>query len=90
MSFSVSNIIKGHTNEMLGLNKDISEVRMSICKVCPIFSSKFGGICNNRLWIDPETNDVSFTQKDGYVRGCGCRCLAKTTIPSEHCVAGKW
>lgn len=84
------NIIKGHVNEMLGLNKDISEVRMNICKACPIFSPKFGGMCNRKLWLDPKTNDVSFEEKEGYIRGCGCKLPQKTSVIDEFCNAGKW
>ena len=86
----IGNIVKGHVNEMLGFNKDIKQIRLDICHKCPIFSNKFGGLCNNKLWLDPETNDVSFEKKDGYYRGCGCRLQAKTTIPQAVCPAGKW
>lgn len=86
----VGNIIAGHVNEMLGLNKDISESRLKICKKCPIYSTKFGGICNGKLYLNPETGDVSTIKKDGYIKGCSCRLLSKTTILSEHCPAGKW
>ena len=90
MELPVAKIIKGHVNELLGLNEDISARRMSICLKCPIFDPAWGGECNKKLWLDPDTNDVSIFKKDGYVQGCGCRLLAKTTIPSERCVANKW
>jgi hypothetical protein len=90
MELPVANIVKGHVNELLGLNEDISEKRMKICRNCPIYISRLGGICNSNLFIDPITNDVSLRAKDGYVQGCGCRLSAKTTLPNEQCVAGKW
>lgn len=86
----VGAIVNGHVNEMLGLNKDISEARLKICKKCPIYSTQFGGICNGKLYLNPETGDVSTTKKDGYVKGCSCRLNAKTTIITEHCPAKKW
>lgn len=86
----IANIVNGHINELLNLNQDISEIRLNICKVCPIYSSKFGGLCNNKLWLNPDTNDVSLQQKNGYIRGCGCRLKAKTTLQGEHCPADKW
>jgi hypothetical protein len=86
----VSNIITGHFNELFGLNKNISDERLKICKRCPLYSSKFGGLCNNKLYIDPNTGKISIEKRDGYVRGCGCRLQAKTTILHEKCVAGKW
>ena len=46
--------------------------------------------CNSKLWLNPETNDTSIDAKDGYVKGCGCRILAKIRVAAESCPAGKW
>ena len=86
----IGNIVNGHVNELLGLNKDISKERMKICQKCPLFSTKYGGLCNNKLYIDPTTNDVSVRPKDGYVRGCGCRLQAKTSLLNAKCIIDKW
>lgn len=86
----IGNIVSGHINELLGLNKNLSEERMKVCRICPIFSEKLGGICNSKLWINPETDDVSLREKPGYVQGCACRLQAKTTLVNEHCPANKW
>lgn len=86
----IGQIVKGHVNEMLGLNEDLQEKRMKICRECPIFKDILGGICNSELWLNPETGDVS-TEKDyGYYRGCGCRLKAKTTLSTAVCPARKW
>lgn len=69
---------------------DLGESRMQVCYSCPIYSPKFGGLCNNRLWLNPNTGDVSTEQKEGYKRGCGCRLRAKTKLPHEMCPLGKW
>ena len=86
----IGTIVQGHVNEFLGLNKNLSEERMKICKVCPIYSNKLGGICNRKLWLNPNTNKISLEEKDGFIRGCGCRLNAKTTVLEEHCPAKKW
>lgn len=86
----IGNIVNGHVNELLGLNKDLSKERMKVCQKCPLYSPKFGGLCNNKLYIDPNTNDISVNAKDGYVRGCGCRLLAKTALLDARCMIGKW
>lgn len=86
----VKQIVKGHINEALGINKNLSEERLEICYKCPLYSSKFGGLCNNRLWYNPNTGDVSIDQQDGYKRGCGCRLLAKTKVPEASCPVNKW
>lgn len=86
----IGNIVKGHINEALGLNKDISTGRLQICHQCPLYSPKYGGTCNNRLWINVETGDISLVSKFGYKNGCGCRLNAKTSLPSAVCPIGKW
>lgn len=86
----IGNIIRGHVNEFFGLNKDISEGRLKICYTCPLYSSKLGGTCNNKLWLNVETGDVSSTPKEGYRKGCGCRLLAKTSLTDAVCPVNKW
>lgn len=46
--------------------------------------------CSSKLWLNPETNDVSIEKKDGYIKGCGCRINAKIRVADEKCPAGKW
>lgn len=84
------NIVGGAVNSVFGINKEMSDKRMSICKKCPLFSVKLGGMCNNRLLLNPNTNNVSVNEKEGYYRGCGCKLSFKTSVPSEECPAGKW
>lgn len=86
----VGKVVQGHINEVLGLNKDIKNIRLNICKKCPLYTPRFGGMCNNKLWYNVSLGDVSITYKDGYIRGCGCRLQAKTTLVDEKCPAGKW
>jgi hypothetical protein len=87
----IGNIIKGHVNELLGLNKNISEERKKICKKCPLYTIRLGQeICNNKLFMNPETGDISTENKIGYKRGCGCRINAKTTLPYVSCPLNKW
>ena len=86
----IGQIIKGHVNEVLNLNQDISQVRKQICKKCPIFKDFMGGICNPKLWLNPKTGEVSTYSQPGFIRGCGCRLNAKTTLKNGHCPAGKW
>lgn len=87
---NASQILEGHARELFGLNKDLSEYRLDICRKCPIYVTKLGGICNSRLYLNPTTGDISTTEKDGYFEGCGCRLQAKTTLKEEECPAGKW
>lgn len=86
----IGNVIEGGLNTLLGLNKDISKVRQGICRKCPIYSSKFGGICNGKLYLNPATEDVSTNPKPGYVKGCNCAIKYKTRSMNAKCPAGKW
>lgn len=83
-------VAQGAVNDLLGLNQNISEKRMKICKICPIYSSKMGGMCNHKLWFNPATNEISLTKKPGFVNGCGCKLSFKTTLSGESCPGGKW
>ena len=61
--------------------------RLEICYRCPIYNK---GRCNSKLWLNPDTNEVSTYARIGYVRGCNCFVKLKARNPHEHCVAGKW
>ena len=83
-------IVNEHINEVLGLNKDISQERLKICKTCPLYKNSFGGICNPNLWLNPKTMDISNKRRDGYYKGCGCMLTKKTKLPYAKCPAGRW
>lgn len=86
----VKQIIQGHVNELFNINEDISKNRLKICYSCPLYSRKYGGICNDKLWLNVNTGDVSMDKKPGYKHGCGCRLLAKTRLSNAVCPVGKW
>lgn len=65
------------------------EDRKEICLNCPIFNPT-RQVCNPKLWINPDTNEVSTFPKSGYIRGCNCHVLIKMKNLNNHCVAGKW
>lgn len=69
---------------------NISENRLRICYACPLYSSRQGGTCNNKLWLNPITGDVSTEQKDGYKKGCGCVIKYKINNPNSICPLNKW
>lgn len=87
---NIRDIVTGHLYELRGNHTYLMTKRMSVCRGCPLYKYKNGGICRSDLWINPLTNEISATEKPEYVRGCGCRLNAKTRIPEAHCPAGKW
>lgn len=89
----IKNIIEGHVNELFDINSQIAQPRLKICKACRLYDqNRLTGWmeCTSKLWLDPWTNDTSKEEKDGYVRGCGCRISAKIRVANESCPAGKW
>lgn len=87
---TVSQIIKGYTNLLINSQEELMKNRMKICYSCPLYSQRLGGICNNRLWLNVNTGDVSTTEKSGYKRGCGCVLKSKTRVPEAKCPVNKW
>ena len=65
------------------------EERKEICDHCPIFNP-IKKICNPKLWINPNTDEVSVEAKAGFIKGCGCAVYVKMKNLSNHCIAGKW
>lgn len=89
----VKNIIQGHINEFLGNKKALAIPRRNICKKCPLYHiNDFWGWaeCNSHLYLNPKTNQTSETEKEGFIKGCGCRIEAKITVANEKCPTGKW
>ena len=87
----IKNIINGHVNELLKSNTEISEDRLKICKLCPLFINKwYGMVCNSGLYINPITNETSIEFSKGFIKGCGCRLEAKTRDRGSKCPAKKW
>lgn len=94
MISKLKGIVKGHVNELTNGNQDLYEYRMAICKECPLFKmGKLGPVCNSDLYVNPENKKATTTQRDGYIRGCGCRLEAKTRLARTEggqCPANFW
>lgn len=87
----IKDIIEGHVNELFDRNKEFHEHRMDICRKCPLYKqSMIGPMCNNKLWLNVSTGEVSSYAKQGFTRGCGCRLDAKTRNPNNRCPNNKW
>lgn len=86
----IMDVVNGHVKEVLNLEKDLSKSRLKICYRCPLYSKKWGGLCNNKLWLNPNNGDVSIEDKPGYINGCGCRLQAKTRLANQVCPVNKW
>lgn len=90
MKLPIAQIVEGHVKEALNLDQDISETRLNICRKCPLYSYSLSGTCNSHMWLNPKTNEVSVTAREGFIHGCGCRLQAKTRVLQAHCPVDKW
>lgn len=63
--------------------------RLKICEQCGIYDPE-RKVCNGRLYINPENNDVSIRPKVGYIKGCDCYIPRKVLNTKAKCPAGKW
>lgn len=70
--------------------QNLSEYRLNTCYHCPLYSTKYGGMCNNKLWYDKESGDISIHPKQGYINGCGCLLESKVKNPNSVCPLEKW
>lgn len=90
-TMSISDIVKGHLNELLNRGEDLFTARMKVCKACPLFKvGPLGPICNPELYLNPVTNEVNHIGGKGFTRGCACRLNAKTRLEDAHCPNDKW
>jgi hypothetical protein len=85
-------IIEGHLKELFNKEEELSEKRLKICKVCPLYKndSLLGEICNSKLYFNPEINKISNYPRQGYYNGCGCRIQAKSRLINAKCPLNKW
>lgn len=85
-------IISGHVKELLNQEQELFNERIKICRECKLLTKDkiLGEICDKYKWINPDTQELSLIQLDGYINGCGCRLMAKTRVPEAHCPLKKW
>ena len=71
--------------------EDFVEKRLEICRKCAIMrNTEWGMKCDDRKWLNKETNESSFFKKNGWVKGCGCMINSKSKNLNNHCPANKW
>lgn len=88
----INDIIDGHLKELFNKEEDLSKERLLVCKTCPLYKSDsiLGAICNSKLYLNPDTNDISNYPRKGYYNGCNCRLEAKSRLLNGKCPLGKW
>lgn len=88
---TLTQILKGHRNELLNKENLLHYKRMSICRLCPLMEeTAFGKVCSNTKYVNIKTGKVSPIPCKDCENGCGCRLSAKTRVPEAKCPLEKW
>lgn len=84
---NIGHIIEGTINNLLDINESLYNKRIKICRECKLYKihPSFGPICNNRLYLNPETDKISIIPKEGYIRGCNCLLESKCRVENASC-----
>ena len=69
---------------------ELQKQRLEICYTCPLYSTRFGGFCNNKLYYDPKTGKVDIEYHPNWIKGCGCVLQTKTKNAASACPLSKW
>lgn len=85
----VKEIAVGWTNDLLGREKELSESRMKICRICPLYNEN-NDRCDASRCINVKTGEMAMGPGQDIVCGCNCFMKKKTANPASHCVMKKW
>lgn len=86
----IGDIFEGHIKEITKQENDLYNERIKICKKCPLYSERLGGVCDSKKCWDETKKQIVFYPGKGITCGCGCRLQAKTRLISSKCVLNKW
>jgi hypothetical protein len=87
----MNQIIEGTINNLFNKQESLFNKRIKICEKCKLYIDHptFGPLCNNRLFINPITDEISNTKKEGFKKGCGCILRSKTRVVNAKCPINK-
>ena len=84
---NAKDIAKGFFNNLTNREDLLYKERIAICRSCKLLKkdSIFGEICNDNLFLNPNTDEISRENKQGFFSGCGCILRSKTRVPEARC-----
>lgn len=87
-----SQIVKGTINNLLNKEDQLYNSRIAICKKCKLYKADgiFGPKCNEKLYLNPNTNETSTVPRSGYYKGCACVLSSAARVIDKKCPLGKW
>lgn len=85
----VGQIAEGWSNYVFGKEEELSEKRMEICKICPLYN-KDNDRCDSKKCWDTINNKIVDLPGKNIICGCNCYCKKKTRVKNAKCVLGKW
>lgn len=85
----VGQIAEGWTNDFLGKEQELSDMRMKICRKCPLYDEEKDR-CSSKRCYNKETGELSTAPEKGFICGCGCFISKKSRVRNAKCVLGYW
>lgn len=86
----VEDILEGHYKEITNQENELFESRIKICKECPLYSNRLGGVCDSKKCWNIVKNTLEDFPGKNITCGCGCRLQAKLRLKNAKCVLNKW
>ena len=89
---NLKNIANGFYNFILNKEEELYKERIEICRKCKLFKNDkiLGDVCNEKLYLNPDTDKISKIELPGYGKGCGCVLEAKCRVRNARCSVNKW
>lgn len=85
----IGQIAEGWTNDFLGKEQELSDMRMKICRKCPLYNKETDR-CDSKKCYNKETGELSTSPGNGFICGCGCYMAKASRVKNKKCVLGRW
>lgn len=84
-------LIEGTLKNIFNREEELYKERIAVCKKCVLYKKHkvFGAICNNHLYVNPNTDETSLHPKKDFLKGCGCILRSKCRVIEAKCPINK-
>lgn len=85
----IKDIAEGWTNYALDRESELSEIRMKVCRKCPLYNNE-NDRCDASRCINVKTGKMEMGPGKDIVCGCNCYVSKKSRVLNAKCVLNKW
>ena len=86
---TIGQIAEGWTNDFLGKEQELSDMRMKICRKCPLYNKETDRCDSKKCW-DIKQNKLADAPGKDVICGCQCIISKKSRVPNAKCVLSRW